>query len=96
MNVDVFKRTEDDWYGNYQIMNDKRVRDLVEVSFTQTGPNPKQHQGEYRVCAWGNDDCGMEKDFADDEELAWNCFLQVIGMDNVTKSALKILGFISA
>ena len=96
MNVDVFKRTTSNWYGNYKVKDDCRVSDLVEVSFTQTGPNPKQHQGEYRVCVWGNDDCGMEKDFADDEELAWNCFLQVIGMDDATQDKLKILGFIRA
>ena len=96
MEVSVFKQTIDDWYGNYKIVGDKRVSDLVEVIFTQTGPNPKLHQGEYRVCVWGNDDCGMEKDFEDDEELAWNCFLQVIGMVSVTKNSLKILGFVSA
>jgi len=36
------------------------------------------------------------KDFADDEELAWNCFLQVIGMEDVTINKLKFMGFISA
>lgn len=96
MHCDVFKRTSDNWYGNYKIKNDARVSDLVEVSFTVTGPDPRHHQGEFRVCVWGNDDCGMEKDFADDEELAWNCFLQVIGMKDVTKEKLKILGFVSA
>jgi hypothetical protein len=96
MDIDVFKRTTDDWYGNYKIQSDARVSDVVEVSFTTTGPNPKQHQGEFRVCVWGNDDCGMEKDFADDEELAWNCFFQVIGLDYVNKDSLRSLGFVSA
>lgn len=94
--INVFKRTTDNWYGNYKVQDDARVSDLVEVSFTKTGPDPKNHQGDFRVCVWGNDDCGQEKDFADDEELAWNCFLQVIGMEDVTMSKLKILGFVAA
>lgn len=95
MNIDVFKRTEDDWYGNYKVVGDCRVSDLVEVSFTQTGPDPKQGQGEWRVCVWGNDDCGMERDYTDETE-ALNMFYQVIGWDFVNINRLKNNGFVSA
>ena len=67
---------------------------LVEVSFSQTDPNPP-FKGEWLVCAWGGDDCGMEKIFIDEKE-AWCCFLQVIGLENVTMAALTDLGFRSA
>jgi hypothetical protein len=83
MKIQVFKRTKDNWHGSYKIAGDARVSDLVEVSFTQTGPDPKNGKGEFRVCVWGNDDCGMERDFGDDEDKALNMFYQVIGMEYV-------------
>jgi len=94
MNVDVFKRTTDDWYPSYLIQGDIRFSKLVEVSFTQTGPNPPI-TGDWRVCVWGADDCGMERDFQD-EAQAWNCFLQVIGWEQVSMQALKDIDFVSA
>lgn len=97
MRVDVFKRTSDDWYPSYSLNEyNKGIehQKLVEVTFCQTGPNPP-YNGGWRVCAWGGDDCGMEKDFSD-ETFAWNCFLQVIGLDDVTKDKLHDMGFVSA
>lgn len=97
MRVDVFKRTSDDWFPSYSLQQwNKGVESqmLVEVTFCTTGPKPP-HNGDWRVCAWGGDDCGMEKDFKD-ETLAWNCFLQVIGMEEVTMKALEDMGFVSA
>lgn len=92
MRCDVFKRTTDQWYPSYQIERDGPM--LVEVSFTQTGPYPPT-SGEWRVCVWGADDCGMERDFTD-ESSAWTTFLEVIGMEDVTMAALQNLGFVSA
>jgi hypothetical protein len=65
---------------------------LVRVTFTTIGP---KDVNEWRVCVWGNDDCGMERDF-EDEKAAWCCFLEVIGFDYVTRSNLQRLGFVSA
>ena len=95
MRVDVFKRTEDDWLGSYRIEGDCRVNMLVEVKFTQTGPDPKHGDGAWRVCVWGNDDCGMERDYTDETE-AWNMFLQVIGWEFVNINKLKNNGFVYA
>jgi len=98
MNTSVYKRTSDDWYPSYTLT--QRVRSgeplkLVEVKFTQTGPDPKSGNGEWRVCVWGGDDCGMERDFADENE-ARAIFHEVIYLDDVTMAALRKYGFVSA
>jgi hypothetical protein len=95
--VDVFKCTSDDWYGSYKLRtaytgNTEQM--LVTVSFCQTGPNPPTN-GDWRVCVWGNDDCGMELDF-NDAAKAWQCFQDVIQLEDVTFESLKERGFISA
>lgn len=90
--IDVFKRTSDEWYPSF--LEYRNGESLVRVSFTQTGPNPPI-DGEWRVCAWGADDCGLEKDFTDEQE-AWVCFLEVIGYEDVTMDSLAKLGFKSA
>ena len=95
MKVEVFKKTQDDWYGNYKIVGDCRVSDLVEVSFMSLGPSVLPGQKNWRVCVWGNDDCGMERDFEDETE-AWNIFLQVIGHQYVNRVSLINLNFVSA
>lgn len=95
MRVEVFKRTQDDWYGNYKIVGDQRVSDLVEVSFLNLGPTLQPGQPNWRVCVWGNDDCGMERDFENETE-AWVMFLQVIGLEHVNRNKLITLGFVSA
>jgi hypothetical protein len=91
MEIDVFKRTEDNWCGNYA----EDDLDLVNVSFGHTGPDPKNGNGQYRVCTWGTDDCGMEMDFTD-ETKALNTFYVVIGLEFVNFQNLKELGFVSA
>lgn len=51
--------------------------------------------GQWRVCFWGNDDLGMERDFPTyDEALAiWE---EIKKWDNVRVSYLKTLGFVGA
>jgi len=83
----VYKKTSDNWCPNYNY-------DFVMVSFCQTGPNPPIN-GEWRVCVWGADDFGMERDFKNKDE-AWQVFIEVISLDNVTIDELKLLEFISA
>ena len=98
MRVEVFKYTSDDWCPSYKLVNpcwnEGENLKLVRVSFTQTGPNPPS-DGEWRVCAWGDDDCGMERDFTD-EMAAFCCFLEVIGLYDVSMDALRERGFVSA
>lgn len=97
MRVSVFKRTSEDWYPSYSLKEFNRgvpSQRLVEVIFTTTGPAPP-HNGLWRVCVWGGDDFGMEKDF-DKENHAWGCFLQVIGMEEVSQKVLLFEGFVCA
>ena len=94
MEISVYKPTNDDWYGCYEVSEFPEIK-LVTVAFTQTGPDPKNGKGEWRVCVWGTDDCGMEKDFQDETE-ALNCFYQVIGWKSIDFNPLKDFGFVSA
>jgi hypothetical protein len=89
--INVYKKTLDDWYPSYKLTNNV---ELVKVSFTTTGPNPPIN-GEWRVCVWGNDDCGMEIDFID-EKKALSIFMEILGCDYVNMELLKDLGFKSA
>ncbi len=53
------KPTPDDWYPNYE-------GDLVKVRLGIYIPDCcAKNKGKkfHRVCVWGADDCGMEKDF---------------------------------
>lgn len=95
MRVEVFKRTQDNWYGNYRVEGDQRVSDLVEVCFLNLLPTQTPGSPNWRVCVWGNDDCGMELDF-ENETQAWTMFLQVIGLKYVNRNSLIALGFVSA
>lgn len=87
--ISVFKKTCDNWRSSYRL--DRNSQELVEVSFIHLT------NCDWRVCAWGEDDCGLEKDFPHDKEKdAWTLFIHVIGMENVTKTGLLELGFVSA
>lgn len=88
MKVNVFKRTSDEWYPSY--LEYRNGESLVEVSFYYV-----KHADKYIVCAWGADDCGLEKIF-DNEQESWVCFLEVIGYEDVTRDSLIKLGFVSA
>jgi len=94
MRVDTFKRTQDNWYGNYKITGDARVSDLVEVSFLKL-LNTEGSELNWRVCVWGNDDFGLERDFEHEAE-AWVTFLEVIGQEYVNQQYLRNNGFIGA
>ena len=94
--MDVFKPTQDDWHGSFQLNGwCKGVKNqmLVRVSFCTISPPDRLPC--YRVCAWGNDDYGLEFD-CDNESQALTLFMQVIGMEFVNRLALRDLGFIPA
>lgn len=88
MNVRVFKKTTDEWYGNYKVVSDPWAVNLVEVSFMDL-------VGGFLVCVWGNDDSGMEF-ISDDEVIAWNVFLQIIGKKDVLRKDMLALGLVGA
>jgi hypothetical protein len=49
----------------------------------------------WRVCVWGNDDFGMERDFTDEDE-AFNMFHQVISWKYVNMTELYAINFVTA
>jgi hypothetical protein len=102
--VTVFKPTYEDWFPCYSCpdLHNQLTKDmspdlkpgLVKVSFLRTGAN---EDGPWRVCVWGNDDFGMEKDFpVEDKESAWKCFLEVISCEYIAKSWLANNQFVKA
>lgn len=96
----VFKLTDDDWYpcqhlGRYYNGHAPGEVLLVEVSFLQFMPTPSYPDPGYRVCVWGNDDLGMERDYASTEFAeAEQMFHDVIGLDRVNKQTLTDMGFV--
>ena len=90
--VRVFKRTQDCWYPSFRLegfYEGKKNIELVEVSFLRL------HSGEWRVCVWGADDCGMELDFTKNERsAAQDIFLKVLSFDQVSVHDLEKLGFV--
>jgi hypothetical protein len=89
----AYKYTTDDWYPNYPIADGRIPSNvgLVRVSFLSIG---NYYPPDWRVCVWGQDDCGMEKDFtSDQEDEAFSCFIQVITLEYVNRKNLEALGF---
>lgn len=88
--IRVYKRTIDDWYPSYRIETMATTpRLIVEVSFLEFPNN-----AGWRVCAWGGDDCGLEKDFKREQrDAAWATFVEVISQKTVEKWWLKDKGF---
>jgi hypothetical protein len=90
--ISVFKETNDDWCGNYRIVGDMRVSDLVHVSFLELSWDAASL---WRVCVWGNDDLGLELDFSSRNE-AFDTFLKVISWPYVSQKSLRDIGFVGA
>lgn len=79
----ALKETYEDWYPPITGKKCVRVR-LLTLS-----------DGKTRVCVWGGDDFGMEKDF-DDALEAERVFNACLEQDKIHRSFLKKLGFVNA
>lgn len=101
MKIIVFKCTSDNWCPSYALAQGNKgikhvpAQELVEVSLLPPRPDIEDDSGKWRVCAWGADDCGMERDFTD-EQKAWRCFIDVLCLEDVTMETLKAFGFVTA
>lgn len=93
-----FKKTNDDWHPNFD-------GDLVAVSLILHRKNSREYKlyGStclFRVCVWGADDFGMEKDFFGEEkdcvEQAKELYAILEKKDIIYIADLKKLGFINA
>jgi hypothetical protein len=84
----VFKFTTEDWHPSYKLDGRYRGKQgllLLEVSLLKL-PSTK----EWRVCVWGSDDFGMERDYARcDKKQAIEMFLAVIAEEVVSEVFLK-------
>ena len=88
--VEVYKKTRENWCGNFKITGDQRVSDLLRVNFGIFGPTPINTGKYISVC--GNDDFGMIYR-ARDEKEAYAIFHEVISMEYISRSELTKLGF---
>jgi len=89
----VYKPTDDDWYPSFRLNDAEEgnppTTKLVKISLLYLAG------GTYRVCAWGNDDFGLERDFEDKSE-AMGCFLNILAMPKVNQVDLAQMNFIVA
>lgn len=94
MRFRCYKETTDDWCPSYIRSTANYPNEgpkLVEVSLLEL------HTGQFRVCVWGGDDLGMEKDFpADQQSQALNQFLTLLMWPNVNRDDLTTEGFVYA
>ena len=76
----IYKKTQDNWYGNYNI-------DEVELNY-----HGKLTDGNFRVSCWGTDDFGISKDFENETE-AINIFELLKTKKFINHQTLYDLGF---
>jgi hypothetical protein len=90
-----FKKTEDDWAPSFGLAGlgawafNRVDTQLVEVSLYP----PYGGTGLSRVCVWGADDFGMERDFSEATD-AQRIFLHLIQMSFVNQADLLKLNFV--
>lgn len=87
--------TEEDWYPSFFFHGPTTPPEIVptqaylRVRFYEFHPE----SDGYRVCVWGNDDFGMEKDFKDFAE-AHKCYKEIASP--IEEEKLLAQGFIYA
>jgi len=93
----AFKLTHDNWCPAWQLSkSDARftTQNLVQVSVLEF-----HDRSGYRVCVWGADDDGMEKDFKPGKNqrlAALRLFNKLLRQPYVDKSFLRSLEFVNA
>lgn len=81
--MQVFKQTSDDWYPSYKLEDQQLVKvRLLELK-----------NGLWRVCVWGNDDFGLERDYCQYED-AHEMFQIIIKQPQVSQKFLRVCGFV--
>lgn len=79
----VYVQTDEDWCPSFQV-EDENVR-ILQLTLTETF-------FAYRISVWGADDFGMELDNLSESD-ANKMYNDICRMSNVTREALKQLGF---
>lgn len=89
----VMMPTLDQWYPNHKLENHPSgLTEGVEVSFIELIPFRK-YPRLWRVCVWGNDDLGMERDFESRSD-ALAMFNMVTSWETVDKYQLLENNFV--
>jgi hypothetical protein len=87
--IECYKRTSAEWHPNINLEWGVHKIPLVRVSLLGLST------GQYRVCVWGGDDFGMERDF--DSKIAAKRMYEIIAMaGDVTPHLLLTHGFAHA
>ena len=89
--LEVFVEVQEDWYGNFSIAGDAYplgARGFVQVSLLAfldgTG---------WKVSVWGNDDCGMEREFPTNQRKeALQLYIDIVTKKFPTKAWLRLKG----
>jgi hypothetical protein len=91
LKITCFVPVQEDWYSNYRIEGDARHKDtlLVQVSALSLS------DGKFRVCVWGNDDFGLERDF-DQPGQAMVLYQLIVSRPHPTQAWLKNLDMVPA
>jgi hypothetical protein len=79
MRIEMLKPTNGDFYPNF-------FQDMVKVYLMDLT------SGEWRVAVWGNDDYGLEFDFANEID-AKNMFYELALLECINAEILKQKGF---
>jgi hypothetical protein len=87
-NQEVFMEVQEDWYGNFSIANYPGTKLLVEVSLV----GYRDGSG-WKVAVWGNDDCGMEREFSTNQRKeALQLYTDIVTKKFPTKAWLRLKG----
>ena len=68
---EVYKDTNENWHPSYTLKLWGGEGDLVSVALAEL------MGGYWRVSAWGADDYGFDRDFANQYDQALQCFLNL-------------------
>jgi len=85
-------------------LNQKNLLFPTTAQWHPTLPNNKVRgsliiltTGEWRICFWGGDDYGLERDFPNKEyTVAFNLFESLKSIKDITPKFLKSIGFVCA
>jgi hypothetical protein len=88
--LEVFMEVQEDWYGNFRIAADARYPDtkLVHVFLTAFLDG-----SGWKVAVWGNDDCGMEREFPTSQRKeALQLYTDIVTKKFPTRAWLRLKG----
>lgn len=87
-----FKLCHGEWHPSYNLLhyhNGVFQPKLVEVSYLPLT------DGKFRVCVWGADDFGLERDYVDSSD-AFVMYLKLLRENHITVAFLRDNGFVNA